>query len=369
MSPAQLEIQAIAAVTAMGCSVVGVFLVLRRLAMLSDAISHSILLGIVVAFFVVEDTTSPLLVLAAAATGILTVSLVELLHRTRLVREDAAIGLVFPALFSLGIVLITRYAGNVHLDTDMVLLGELAFAPFERLVVAGNDLGPKHLYLMGGITLLNYLFVTVFFKEIKLATFDAGLAAALGFSPVLIHYSLMALTSLTVVGAFDAVGLILVVALMVGPPAAAYLLTDRLPRLIALAALFGMMAAVAGYWLAYWLDASIAGCMAIMVGAEFLIVYLIAPGRGLVAIFRRRARQKWEFARAMLAIHIFQHEGLPEAEQECRADHLQEHLRWRPQFSERVVRSATERGLIEQQGELLALTARGRALAERALVR
>jgi manganese/zinc/iron transport system permease protein len=369
VSPAQLEIQVIAAVTAMGCSVVGVFLVLRRMAMLSDAISHSILLGIVVAFFIVEDTSSPLLVLAAAATGLLTVSLVELLHRTRLVREDAAIGLVFPALFSLGILLITRYAGNVHLDTDMVLLGELAFAPFERLVVGGTDIGPKHLYLMGGITLLNYLYVTIFFKEIKLATFDAGLAAALGFSPALIHYSLMALTSLTVVGAFDAVGLILVVALMVGPPAAAYLLTDRLPRMIALSAFFGVMAAVAGYWLAYWLDASIAGCIAVMVGVVFTIVFLIAPRRGLVAIARRRVRQKWEFARAMLTIHLFQHEGLPEAEQECRVDHLEEHLRWQPGFSERVVKSAQERGLIEQKGELLALTAHGRELAEQAIVR
>ncbi len=369
MTGAQLEIQAIAAVTAVGCSLVGVFLVLRRMAMMSDAISHAILLGIVLAFFAVGDVTSPLLVLAATATGLLTVGLVEVLHRTRLVREDTAIGLVFPALFSLGIILISRYAGAVHLDTDAVLLGELAFAPFERLIVGGMDIGPKHLYMMGGIMLINLLFITVFFKELKLATFDAGLAAALGFSPALIHYGLMGLVSVTVVGAFDAVGLILVVALMVGPPAAAYLLTDRLPRLIGLSCLFGVVVAVGGYWVAHWLDASIAGCMAVVVGIVFGIVFLAAPGRGLVAVARRRTRQKWEFAQTMLAIHLFQHEGLPEAEIECRHDHLQDHLRWDPTFVARVVRMATDHGLVVRQDELLALTDSGRALAERAVVR
>jgi len=368
MATAQLEIQAIAAVTAVGCSLVGVFLVLRRMAMMSDAISHAILLGIVVAFFVVGDITSPLLVVAAAATGLLTVGLVEMLHRTRLVREDAAIGLVFPALFSLGIILISRYAGDVHLDTDVVLLGELAFAPFDRLIVGETDIGPKHLYLMGGITLVNLLFIAAFFKELKLATFDAGLAAALGFSPALIHYSLMGMVSLTVVGAFDAVGLILVVALMVGPPATAYLLTDRLPRLIALSCLFGVVAAVSGYWMAHWLDTSIAGCIATMVGIVFGIVYLAAPQRGLVAVARRRALQKWEFAQTMLAIHLFQHEGLPEAATECRPEHLQDHLRWEPAFAKRVVNIATDQGLVIQHGELLVLTDNGRALAEQAMV-
>src|SRR3712207_3635749 len=113
MSTQQIEIQLIAAVVAIACALPGVFLVLRRMALMSDAISHAILLGIVLAFFVTEDITSPFLILAAAATGVLTVSLVELLNRTRLVKEDAAIGLVFPALFSIGVILIARFAGNV----------------------------------------------------------------------------------------------------------------------------------------------------------------------------------------------------------------------------------------------------------------
>ena len=221
LSP-QIEIQIIAAVVAVACALPGVFLVLRRMALMSDAISHAILLGIVLAFFVVEDLASPFLIIAAAITGVITVVLVELLHGTGLVREDAAIGIVFPALFSGGVILISRYAGSVHLDTHAVLLGELAFAPLERLSVLGYSL-PKSLWVMGAILLINLIFITLFYKELKLATFDAGLAAALGFSPVLIHYGLMTLVSVTAVGAFDAVGSILVVALMIAPPG------DRLP--------------------------------------------------------------------------------------------------------------------------------------------
>jgi manganese/zinc/iron transport system permease protein len=365
----QVEIQLIAAVAAVGCSLVGVFLILRRMAMMSDAISHSILLGMVLAFFLVKDISSPLLILAAALTGVATVSLVELLHRTRLVHEDAAIGLVFPTLFSLGILLISRFAGSVHLDTDAVLLGELAFAPFERLIVSGTDLGPRHLYEMAGIMVLNLTFVTLCFKELKLATFDPGLAAALGFAPGLIHYALMALVSVTVVGAFDAVGLILVVALMIGPPATAYLLTDRLTRLLVLACLFGITAAVSGYWVAHWLDASIAGAIATMVGVQFGCVLMLAPSQGLIATARRRVRQRWEFAQAMLVIHLSHHEGLPEAETECRVDHLELHMRWRADFADRVVRLAEGRQLIRRRDERLELTDAGRELAAQAIER
>jgi manganese/zinc/iron transport system permease protein len=368
MSQPQIEIQLIGAVVAMACALPGVFLVLRRMALMSDAISHAILLGIVLAFFVTKDISSPLLVIAATLTGVLTVSLVELLHRTRLLREDAAIGLVFPVLFSIGVILISRFAGDVHLDIDAVLLGELAFAPFTRFVALGYDLGPRSLYVMGGILLLNVVFILLFYKELKLATFDAGLAAALGFSPALIHYGLMTLVSVTAVGAFDAVGSILVVALMIAPPAAAYLLTDRLPHMIGLSALIGIASAISGYWLARALDASIAGSMATMAGVFFALTFLLAPERGLIAIARRRNRQRWEFAQTMLAIHLLNHEGLPNAKEESHRAHLQEHMRWEPEFAAQVVRQAERRGIILGRGEYLSLTDRGRQVARRAVV-
>ena len=369
MSTAQIEIQLIASVVAVACALPGTFLVLRRMAMMSDAISHTVLLGIVLVFFVTRDIASPLLIVGAAATGVATVSLVELLNRTRLVKEDTAIGLIFPMLFSIAVILISRFASNVHLDSDAVLLGELAFAPFDRFKVLGYDIGPKALYVMAGILLLNLLFIVVFYKELKLATFDAGLAAALGFSPVLIHYALMALVSLTAVGAFDAVGSILVVALMIGPPAAAYLLTDHLPRLLGFSAFIGVISAVSGYWLAHAMDVSIAGSMATMVGVLFVVTFLLAPNRGLIAIARRRARQRWQFAQMMLAIHLFNHEGLPEAEDESRIEHLHEHMRWEPGFATQVVTRAEHAGIIARRDGHLDLTEEGRHVARQAIVK
>jgi len=364
----ELEIQLIAMLVAVACALPGAFLVLRRMALMSDAISHTVLLGIVLAFFVVQDITSPLLVLAAAATGVLTVALVEGVRATRLVKEDASIGIVFPALFSIAVILIGRYAGDVHLDTDAVLLGELAFAPFRRMEIAGWDLGPRAAWLMGGILLLNALFIGLFYKELKLTTFDPGLAAALGLSPALLHYAFMSLVSVTVVGAFDAVGSILVVALMIAPPAAAYLLTDRLPRMLALSAGIGAAAAISGFWLAWLLDASIAGAMATMAGVLFGLVFLLAPQRGVVAQARRRARQRVEFAQLMLAIHLLHHERTPEASVETREEHLRAHLRWRPEFARRVVDGSVEHGLVVREGERLALTEAGRAAAREGML-
>jgi manganese/zinc/iron transport system permease protein len=359
MSSAQFEILLIASFVAVACALPGVFLVLRRMAMMSDAISHTVLLGIVIAFFITKSLTSPLLLIGAALMGVLTVSLVELLNRTQLVREDAAIGLVFPAIFSIAVILISRYAGNVHIDTDAVLLGELAFAPFNRVKLFGLDFGPEALYTTGGILLLNIIFIAAFYKELKLATFDAALAAALGFSPVLIHYALMTSVSLTAVSAFDAVGSVLVVAFMIAPPAAAYLLTDRLSRMLIYSAVIGIFSAVSGYWLAYLVDASIAGSMATMTGASFLTIYLLAPERGLLAQARRRQNQRIEFALTMLTMHIANHTAAQEAEIENEVVRLNEHLKWTPQFAMEVVGIADRMGLVQQREGLLTLTESG----------
>lgn len=368
MLQAQLEIQLIAIVTAVACALPGVYLVLRRMTLMSDAISHAILPGIVLAFFLTESLSSPLLILAAAGTGVLTVVFVELLQRTKLVKADAAIGLTFPALFSIGVILISRFAGSVHLDMDAVLLGELAYAPLNRLTVFGYNLGPVSLYVMGGILMLSVVFILLFYKELKLATFDASLAATLGFAPVLIHYGLMTLVSVTIVGAFDAVGSILVVALIAGPPATAYLMTDRLSRMLILSAVIGSVNAVSGYWLAHLFDVSIAGAIATMTLLVFGLIFLCVPNRGLIAIARRHARQRWEFAQTMLVIHLLNHEGLPEAEEESAIANLHEHLSWDPTFAHQVVRYALNNRCVLQEETQLVLTEQGRSMARQALV-
>ncbi len=368
MNAVALEIQAIAVLVAVSCAVLGVFLVLRRMALLSDAITHTVLLGIVLGFFATSSLTSPFLIFAATATGVLTVALVEVIRRTHLVKEDAAIGLVFPALFSIAVILIARYADQVHLDTDAVLLGELAFAPFRRFELGGTDLGPEALWLMGGILLLDVAFVALFYKELKLTTFDPALAAALGVAPAAVQYAFMTLVSVTAVGAFDAVGSVLVVALMIAPPAAAYLLSDRLPVVIGLSALLGAASAIGGFWIAWLVDASFAGAMAGTAGLIFLLVFLLAPERGVVALARRRARQRVEFAVRMLTIHLHHHEGGPDAAEECRETHLYEHLRWTPEHAPRVAAAAERDELVRRAGGLLELTPTGRAAARHALV-
>ena len=364
----QLEIQIIAIVVAACCALPGVFLILRKMAMMSDAISHAILPGIVLAFFATQDLNHPLLIVAAALTGLLTVALVEMVRNTRLITEDAAIGIVFPALFSVGVILIAQYAGDIHLDTDAVLLGELAFAPFDRFTPGGYDLGPRSLWIMSGIMILNLLFIGFFYKELKVATFDAGLAASLGFSPVILHYSLMGLVSVTAVGAFDAVGSILVVALMVGPAASAYMITDRLSHLIGLSVAIGIVSALSGYWVAHLFDVSIAGSMATMVGVYFLAALLLAPERGIIAVLYRQRMLKLSFAAKMLTIHLANHEGMPDEHIESRVDHLEDHLTWSKNFASRVIGFSVQRGYIKRTGDSLSLTQSGRSLADQAII-
>ena len=363
-----LEIQAIAALVAVACALPGVFLVLRRMALMSDAISHAILPGIAAAYFLTHNLSSPLLILGAALAGVATVSLVELLQRTGLLREDAAIGLVFPFLFSIGVIIISRYFRNEHLDIDAALKGNLVLSVQDhRLSAFGRDIGPQTLYVMAAIALANLLFVLAFYKELTLATFDAALAASLGFAPGLIHYALMTLVSVTAVGSFDAVGSVLVVGFMIGPPAAAYLLTDRLGVMLLLSCALGVVAAVAGYWLSRWLDASIAGAMATMTGVLFGAVLLLAPERGLLALLLHRRQQRLDFAATMLAIHLFHHEGRPEAEQENRVEHLHDHLRWQTAFALEVVRRAERDGLVQRHNGQLLLTPTGRERARQAI--
>ena len=175
--------------------------------------------------------------------------------------------------------------------------------------------------------------------------------------------------SVTAVGAFDAVGSILVVALMIAPPAAASLLTDRRPLLSGHRAASGGAAAVSGFWVAWWLDASIAGSMATMSGVLFGLAFLLAPERGLVSRARQRVRQRAEFAQLMLTIHLLHHEHTPVAATETREDHLHQHLRWKPDRARSIVDRAVDDGLVRRLDDgRLDLTDAGRARAREGML-
>ncbi len=230
-------------------SLVGTFLVLRGVSMLSDAIGHSIVFGIVVVWLLTHQQSGPVQIVGAALTGLLTVFLTELLVSTRRVKKDAAIGLVFPVLFSAGVLLLNLYARDVHIDTHTVLLGEIGFVWLDTLTI-GDYRVPQALLWMGAMTLINGAFVTLFYKELKIATFDEALAKALGLAPGVLFYLLLLLTSGTAVAAFDAVGAVLFVAFVIVPPSAAYLLTDRLWMMFVYGALVSIASSVSGYFLA-----------------------------------------------------------------------------------------------------------------------
>jgi manganese/zinc/iron transport system permease protein len=271
-------------------------------------------------------------------------------------------------LFSVGVILISRFAGDIHLDTDSVLLGELAFAPFDRMIIGGLDVGPRALWTMGAILILNVVFIALLWKELKLATVDPGLAALLGFSPAVVHYSLMAMVSLTAVGAFDAVGSILVVALMIAPPATAYLLVDRFSAMVWASGAIAVISAVVGYLGAALFDVSIAGGMAVACGAAFAASLAGAPRRGLLAQARRRKAQRLELGLRMLVVHLLHHQGTSLEREECRMSSLHRHLQWSEGRTQLTVREAERRGLVELGDGVVLATAMGRRLADRAVI-
>jgi manganese/zinc/iron transport system permease protein len=288
-----LSILLTGAFVAAACSVVGCFLVLRRLSMLGDAISHAVLPGIVLAFLFSGSRASPVMFLGAVAIGLLTTFVVQALSSGG-VYGDAAIGVTFTALFAVGVVLVSLFAGHVDLDLDCVLYGEIAYTPFDTWSLAGLSLGPRPVWITGGLLLLNLGVITLLFKELKICAFDPQMAAAAGINVAVMHYLLMALVSVTTVGAFESVGAILVVAMLIVPAATAYLLTDRLESMLALAAGTGALSAILGYFFARAIDCSIAGAMATVAGLLFTLALLISPSHGLLA--RRLAPRRLDLS-------------------------------------------------------------------------
>lgn len=266
----------ISSLAAVNCSLVGTYLVLRRLAMMADAITHAVLPGIVLAFLFTGSKSSWVMLLGAGTTGIIATLLMAFLHKQVRLQADAAIGITFTWMFSLGIILISLFSRKIDLDPDCVLYGEVAYVPLNIWQTAsGVRLGPWSIYLLALVLLINLSFILLSYKELAITTFDPAFAATLGMHTTLWHYLLMAITSFTAVASFEVAGTILVVALFVVPASTAYLLTQRLSAMLVVGALLGIIIAVSGYYLAVWLNGSIAGAMATVAGMIFLVVFLV----------------------------------------------------------------------------------------------
>lgn len=264
------------------CALVGCFLVLRRLSMLGDAISHAVLPGIILAFMLTGSRNIFPMLVGAMAMGMLTAFLTDVLNRFGKLQTDAAMGVTFTWLFAIGVILVSKFTGAVDLDVDCVLYGEIVFAPLERVLWGDLDLGPRAAWLTGIVFVANLAFVLLGYKELKVCSFDPALAAALGLNVALWHYVLMGFVSLTTVASFESVGAILVVAMMIVPANTAYLLTDRLSHMLALAVLAGILSALGGYALAAWIDGAVAAAMAVVSGALYVLAALFSPRHGVL---------------------------------------------------------------------------------------
>lgn len=261
-----------ASLIAISCGLLGVFMMLRKMSMTGDAISHAVLPGIVIGYFISGSQRGVEVIVGAGLLGILATLIIDFLRKKAKVQLDASIGITFTLLFAIGIILINLLAYKVDLDQECVLYGEIAYLPIDLWITdSGFSMGPRITWL----ALLNLLligsFIFLLFKELKLTSFDEGFGMVMGIPAGAINLALMSMVSYTTVSSFDAVGAILVVALLVVPPATAFLWTKDIKSLIKLTIGIGIGISVMGYYLAFWADSSIAGMMVTVGGAVFLI--------------------------------------------------------------------------------------------------
>ena len=270
------------------CGLVGNYLLLRRMALVGDAISHSILPGLVSVFLVFRNVSTPLMFLGAIGAGLLTVGIIEFIHRQTRVKADAATCIAFTSLFALGVVMlsIAETTGPIHIDAECVLYGEIAFVPLEPPVMfGGHEIGPPSVIRMAGVTLVLIVLVTVFYKELLLTSFDPGLARSMGLRTGFWHYALMAALSIVVVSSFEAVGAILAVAMLIVPAMFASQLTFHLPTRFVLTAFHSAVSSVLGFHLAIWLGCSTAAAMVVVGAILFLIAWALTSIKRKPRIF------------------------------------------------------------------------------------
>ena len=256
----------LAVLTALACAIPGTFVVLKGQAMLIDGIGHAVLPGIAIGYLLTSDLDSPVL-LATAAAGALVVALgTDALQRSPLVTADSALGLVFPALFAAGVILISTHMSHVHLDVHAVLVGDLNLAAFSN---------PNYCYIMAAVLGINALFLALTLPRLSATTFDADFCAARGVPTRVLHVIFMTVVACTATAAFHAAGAMLVIALMVFPTMTARLLTQRVPTLVLTACGVAAISAVVGFWVAYVLDAATSAAMTVTNAVVFVAVLII----------------------------------------------------------------------------------------------
>ncbi len=282
-------ILAMAVLVGMACGLVGNYLLLRRMALIGDAISHSVLPGLVLAFMLAHSRHIGVMFAGALAAGLVTVFLIEFIHKKSRVKPDAAICITFTTLFAIGVVLTSLIdKGGLHIDAECILYGEIAFVPLEPPVkILGRALGPQPVLQMLGVTAGVVVLIVLFYKELLASSFDPGLTASLGFNVTAMHYGLMAALSIVVVSAFEAVGAIMVVAMLIIPGMTAAQLSDHLATRHWLVGVHSILSGLLGLHLSVWLNCSMAGAMVLTGAGFFVLAWLFSPSQGMIHRWRR----------------------------------------------------------------------------------
>lgn len=291
ISSADAWVAATAALCGVACGVPGVYLVLRRMSLLGDAISHAVLPGLAAAFILTGTRGLFPMLAGAMITGIATAAISSFISRHSKVPEDASLGVVFSSLFALGVIMITLAARDIDLDANCVLYGNIEFTPLDTVRLAGLAL-PRSFVTLACFAALNIALVSVFYKELKLFAFDGALATAMGFSAGIIHYALLCVVAATTVASFEAVGSVLVVAMLAAPGTAATLLSDKLSRILWIAALLAIAAALGGYALAVAFNTPVAAVISVVLGAQVALAVIFSPRDGLVIQLWRQTSLK-----------------------------------------------------------------------------
>ena len=274
---------------AMSCALLGNYLVLRRMSMMGDAISHAVLPGLAIAFLISGSRESLPMLIGAILIGVLTTLFIHGIDRLSGLDRGASMGVVFTTLFALGLILIRQAADHVDLDPGCVLYGAIELTPLDTYLVLGWEI-PRAAFTNGAMLLINLFFVVLFYKELKITSFDPALATTIGINANIMQYTLMTLVAATTIAAFESVGSILVIAMLIVPAAAAHLLTDRLGLMLAISLIFAAISALLGHIGAITIpklfgfeDTSTAGMMALTTGVLFGGIFLFAPRYGLIS--------------------------------------------------------------------------------------
>jgi manganese/zinc/iron transport system permease protein len=360
--------------SAMSCALLGNYLVLRRMSMMGDAISHAVLPGLAVAFLISGSRDSLAMMLGAVMIGVLTAFLIQLLGKLSGLDRGASMGVIFTTLFAIGLILIRQAADHVDLDPGCVLYGAIELTPLDVYDWGGFEI-PRAAVTNAFMLMANLAFTLLFYKELKITSFDPALATTIGINADLMHYVLMTLVAATTIAAFESVGSILVIAMLIVPGAAAHLLTDRLAVMLAVSLVIAGLSAVLGHIGAIaipgWFglpDTSTAGMMAVAVGAIFLCVFLFAPRHGLAGrTFTRMALSMRIIRDDILAFMYRFQELAPAGSPPVTASDLESAvkagraLKW-------VMRDLVRRRLVRKSAEGVVLTEQGSRMA-RNLVR